>query len=173
MSDQEIKQVLGLLHQEDTLRVLSAVALGASVEESGLDHERSRRALDRLERAGLVTGDEAGGRRVRRERFRDLLREMTATSPPASLSPEDQVLRAFFVDGRLRTVPSRREKRLTVLNHIARVFEPGVRYAEKEVNVVLRAFHDDHAALRRYLIDENLLTRKDGIYWRSGGPVDL
>ena len=52
-------------------------------------------------------------------------------------------------------------------------FEPGVRYPEREVDAVLRAWHDDHAALRRYLVDEALLARENGVYWRVGGPVDM
>jgi hypothetical protein len=32
----------------------------------------------------------------------------------------------------------------------------------------------DYAALRRYVIDEDLMmTREDGVYWRTGGPVDV
>lgn len=38
---------------------------------------------------------------------------------------------------------------------------------------MLRAFHDDHAALRRYLVESELLSREANVYWRSGGPVDL
>lgn len=38
---------------------------------------------------------------------------------------------------------------LAVLDHIARVFEPGVRCLEREVNTLLEAFHADYAALRR------------------------
>jgi hypothetical protein len=34
---------------------------------------------------------------------------------------------------------------------------------------VLRQFHDDVAALRRYLVDEEFLDREAGEYWRSGG----
>jgi hypothetical protein len=79
----------------------------------------------------------------------------------------------FLVDGRLAMMPTRRAKRRVVLDYIARCFEPGVRYPEKEVDVVLRAFHDDFAALRRYLIDEDLLSRENGVYWRSGGPVEV
>nr|WP_267898043.1 DUF2087 domain-containing protein [Spongiactinospora gelatinilytica] len=68
---------------------------------------------------------------------------------------------------------ARREKRLVVLRHIATLFEPGVRYPAKDVNVVLRAFHHDFAALRRYLVDECLLSRAGDLYWRSGGPVEV
>jgi hypothetical protein len=38
---------------------------------------------------------------------------------------------------------------------------------------VLRRFHEDHAALRRYLVDEGFLSREKGQYWRSGGRVDV
>ncbi len=49
----------------------------------------------------------------------------------------------------------------------------GVRYPEREVVEILKRFHPDHASLRRYLVDEDLLSRDHGEYWRSGGPVDL
>ena len=63
--------------------------------------------------------------------------------------------------------------RLVVLDHICRVFDIGVRYPEKEVNALLRAFHDDYAALRRHLVEEGFLARENNIYWRTGGSVDL
>jgi len=79
----------------------------------------------------------------------------------------------FVRDGRLTQIPAARGKRRIVLEHIAANFEPGVRYPEREVNAVLRAWHPDHAALRRYLVDEGLMSREKGIYWRSGGPVEV
>ena len=106
--------------------------------------------------------------------------EPETTGDPRGPVPSDvsdpgtaAVFRAFFVQGRLQTMPAKRSKRLIVLDHIARTFEPGVRYAETEVNAFLRAFHADYAMLRRYLVDEGFLTRDHGIYWRSGGGVDV
>ena len=81
------------------------------------------------------------------------------------------VLRSYIVDGQLTSFPAARGKRRIVLEHIVTVFEPGVRYPEREVDALLRAWHPDHAALRRYLVDESLLDRADGEYWRCGGPV--
>lgn len=91
------------------------------------------------------------------------------------LTREQQaVIRAFFDDdGRLRRIPARHAKRLVVLDRIVQVFEVGERYPETEVNALLRAFHDDVAALRRYLVDSAFLSRENGVYWRSGGTVLL
>jgi hypothetical protein len=62
---------------------------------------------------------------------------------------------------------------LIILERLALEFEPGVRYPEREVNRILRPFHDDHITLRRYLVDEGFLSRERGEYWRSGGRVEL
>ncbi len=87
---------------------------------------------------------------------------------------EDTRLLATFVkDGRIVTMPTRRAKRLVVLDHVAQSFEPGRTYPETEVNEVLREFHDDVAALRRYLVDEGFLTRESNVYWRTGGTVPV
>ncbi len=41
------------------------------------------------------------------------------------------------------------------------------------VSLFHSALHPDHAALRRYLVDEGFLSRASGEYWRSGGTVPL
>ena len=91
----------------------------------------------------------------------------------ADLNDEEAVLRTFFRNGRLTEVPAKESKRRIVLERIALEFEPGVRYEEKEVNVVVGRFYNDHASLRRYLVDEGFLDREGGIYWRAGGRVDV
>lgn len=84
------------------------------------------------------------------------------------------MLRAFLAeDGSLARIPSKHAKLLVVLDHLAQSFEPGRRYEEAEVTLVLRRFHPDHAALRRYLVENGFLTRDSGVYWRSGGTFDV
>ncbi len=83
------------------------------------------------------------------------------------------MLRTFLRGGRLTQIPMHLGKRRIVLDHICRVFDVGVRYPEREVNALLRAFHPDYAALRRYLVDDGFLSRERNIYWRTGGTVDL
>lgn len=80
---------------------------------------------------------------------------------------------SFVRGGRLASIPAQQSKRRVVLEHLVRVFEAGVRYPEREVNALLAVWHPDTAALRRYLVDEGLLTREAGVYWRSGGWVDV
>jgi hypothetical protein len=81
----------------------------------------------------------------------------------------------WFDHGRLVAIPVKRGKRLPVLNRLVQAFEIGVYYSEDGVNDTLRAFHPDVAALRRYLVDEGLLSRTVGgfSYWRTGGDVDF
>ena len=83
----------------------------------------------------------------------------------------DPRLRVFVRNGRIETIPARRSRRRLLLDTIAQAFEPGVRYPEHRVSLFLGALHADHAALRRYLVDEEFLSRSGGEYWRSGGTV--
>ncbi len=175
--------LLALLVAGDRLPVVAAIVLGAKTlpeiaERAGLAARDVLRVLTRLESAGLasVDGDEW-------TLHVDLLREVVTTNrwpardtaPPAGdASPQSAaVLRAFFRGDRLLRVPAQRNKRLVVLDFMARDFEPGMRYSEDEVNEKLAARHPDYAALRRYLVDEGFLARESGIYWRAGGTVDV
>ncbi|GAB3870370.1 DUF2087 domain-containing protein [Dactylosporangium cerinum] len=171
----------GLLAEEDRLRVYAAVVLGASglaaIESAtGLPARTVAAAVGRLQQGGLL-GVADGGLRADVEVFKDSVRAHAAA--PAQVEPmdpdrqRDQILRTFVVDGRLTHMPAAHGKRIVVLEHIAASFEPGVRYPEREVNAVLRAWFDDSAALRRYLVDSDLLSRADGTYWRTGGPVTV
>jgi len=75
--------------------------------------------------------------------------------------------------GRLTRIPAARAKRLAVLDILAGRFEPGRVYPERNVNAILREYNEDVAALRRYLIDEEFLERREGFYWRAGGTFEV
>jgi len=66
----------------------------------------------------------------------------------------DDRLRVFVRDDRIVTIPARLARRRLLLDAVAQGFEPGVRYPERVVSAFLTEFYDDHAALRRYLVDE-------------------
>ena len=60
-----------------------------------------------------------------------------------------------------------------MLDWLAQDFEPGVRYSERAGQRDHRAAPRRPATLRRYLVDEHLLDRAGGEYWRIGGTVRL
>jgi hypothetical protein len=173
--------IVGLLADPVRLKVVAALALGAGTIEdvsrvSGLPLKDVALAARRLGRAGLVHRDRHA-LVLHTDLFAAAARAAAEAAPqpePLSDDPaEDAVLSAFVRDGRLTSIPAQRSKRLVVLDHLVRVFEPGVRYPEREVNALLAVWHPDVAALRRYLVDEGMLTRDAGVYWRSGGRVDV
>jgi hypothetical protein len=84
-----------------------------------------------------------------------------------------RVLRSYLRGERLSSMPRPGRKRQIVMEHIVQRFEPGVRYSEVDVNLLLRQYWDDVAALRRYLVEAGLLDRAEGLYWRIGGRVDI
>lgn len=98
---------------------------------------------------------------------------VTPASPDQPLEAQREaayrrkVIDSFFVYGKLKTIPAQRKKRRVILEELAARFGQGVRYPEKEVNLILSAFHDDFCTLRRELIVEGLLERDHGVYWRT------
>jgi hypothetical protein len=135
------------------------------------------RQLPRLIASGLVTTDGD----LLRLNVR-LLRELAETLPRADpirphllvgLSAEDAAVAARYFDGdRLTDIPVGRARRGVVLGILVDEFEPGRYYPESEVRRILRKFHPDDAALRRYLVEEGLLARENASrrYWRTPGP---
>jgi hypothetical protein len=95
------------------------------------------------------------------------------SEPLPTAAEIEKVLRSYVQDGRLTAMPRHGRKRRIILEHVVQHFEPGRRYAEVDVNLILRGVWDDVAALRRYLVDAALLDRSAGEYWRIGGPVDV
>lgn len=141
--------------------------------------QREREVLATL--ATLVQADiiQRDGERyaLSRDALRELAQDLPQAAPPArqvlfGMTTEEQaILARFFRGERLTEIPTQRAKRLVVLERLALDFEPGVRYAETEVNAMIQRYHADYAALRRYLVDEGFLDRNGGEYWRSGGRV--
>ena len=94
-------------------------------------------------------------------------------NPPAFLADPPEELRAFVRDGRIAVLPAQRTRRRMLLDQVAQAFEPGRRYSEAAVDAVLKPLFADHCALRRYLVDEDFMSRTaGGTYWRSGGAVN-
>ena len=174
-----------LLADPQRLAVLGLLAIGprraAEVAQAIAVSERhALRVLGRVSAAGLVYVDD-GRYALDVEALRSFAAALSPTEPPdpdmfRNLTDEEaDVASRFFRGRRLVEIPVATGKRMAVLRRIVQEFEPGRRYAEPQVNLMLGLFHADHASLRRYLVDEGLLDRdpSDGMYWRIGGPVEV
>jgi hypothetical protein len=177
-----LTDAIALLADEERLAIVGALVLGASstadvVSRTGLAQRRVLQGLSRLEAGGLAARAKDGTWSFDVVRLKEIARESRPREEPDDVGDVDAataaVLRTFVRGGRLTQIPMQAAKRRIVLDHICRVFEIGVRYPEKEVNALLRAFHPDYAALRRYLVDEAFLARERNVYWRTGGTVQL
>ena len=61
-----------------------------------------------------------------------------------------------------------RKKERIILEEIAKSFEVGKVYTEREVNIIIADFHDDFCTIRRDMISEKIMAREDGKYWLVG-----
>ena len=188
--DHDLLTALRALADPTRLRIAGRLAGHAASEtdlaaDLGLAPGTLRRQLARLVDAGLVSvsGEGPGARHaLRLEAVAALGRRLAELEPDArepsgpGVGPagEDlpadvaRVLRAFFEADRLTTIPATGSKRLVVLQYLRdRCFTEDRAYPEKEVNQRLAIFHPDVAALRRYMVDEGLMTRAAGEYRRA------
>jgi DNA-binding HxlR family transcriptional regulator len=172
LADANRLKIVGLLaRQSYTVEQLSGI-LGLSA--STVSHH-----LSKLAEAGLVSATARSyynDYRLETGQLEAMSRRLLAaeTLPNVAASvdasaDERKTVNAYLLpDGRLKTIPSQRKKLLAVLRHIARAFEPGRRYSEKEVNEILGQFQEDTASLRRELVGSKLMEREGGggAYWR-------
>lgn len=72
-------------------------------------------------------------------------------------------------DGSLKTIPAQLKKLQAILRYVVKAFKVGKRYSEKQVNEILRGYHEDAASLRRELVGFGLMKREGGggEYWRE------
>jgi hypothetical protein len=83
-----------------------------------------------------------------------------------------KVLRDFFDGERLKEIPAQRKRRVIVLQHVLKRFDPNRNYREPEVNEILRKVHDDFATMRRELVDYGYMTRDRGVYQVTRGAPE-
>ena len=171
-----------LLADRTRLAVLGRLAAGAAraaqvAADCGINERDAVRVLGRLTAAGLAR-DDGGVYALDEAALRALAaaqRRAQAAHPAvlAGLDEDDAAVASrFFRSMTLVEIPAAEAKRRAVLRVLLDEFEPGRYYAEAEVRRILRKFHADDAALRRYMVDEGMLVReaRTRTYWRGGGP---
>ena len=75
-----------------------------------------------------------------------------------------KVIDSFFEYGKLKSITSQRKKERIVLEEIAKSFEKGREYTEREINIIIADFNDDFCTIRRDMISEGIITRENMIY---------
>ncbi len=148
--------------------------LDALAERLGVDRRLVAEARGKLLASGLIT--DAG---LDREVLRSVAQSLPTDPPPSAevfegpwTGEELEILGRFFSGGRLQSIPTNLSKRRIILERLSQEFEPGLRYEEADVNFRLQLFYHDYAALRRYMVDEDLMSRAEGVYWRTGGRFE-
>jgi len=83
------------------------------------------------------------------------------------------VLSAFIEYGKLKNIPAQRKKKNIIMEEIAKAFEIGKTYTEREVNIIIADFHDDFCTIRRELVELRLLIREDRVYRKVETKTNL
>lgn len=165
LADAKRLKIAGLLGVEALSPTQIAERLGIKPYE--VQHHLEQHTL-----AGLAH-KEGSSYRLDSQALEKLPRQVLAQSrPPAPEYEGDEfevkTLRAYLSpDGTLKAIPTQHKKLMVILSHLVKNFTLGVQYPENQVNQMLRRFHEDTAALRRYMVDNKLLKREKGIYWRD------
>jgi hypothetical protein len=167
MSNADRLSIIGLLTQRRASRADIVAKLNLPLPEI-TDH------LAFLEQVGILSQKE-DVYELNDHKLSILARDYFGKERPAYIPAPDlddkskKVLKAYLnADGSIRQIPNQPAKLQVVLNYLIQAFAPGTNYIEKEVNQILRRFHEDIAGLRRDLVDAKMLDRiSDGSrYWR-------
>jgi hypothetical protein len=159
------RAILSLLsvHRRTLAEVTSA--LGCRQDQA---HKHLRRLVDAGLVEELVTAQQPvafglapGADIAELDRVHEPKERETAESETA------RVLANYLVDGRLKAIPASAKRKLPILVWLLEQFEPARRYPEREINALLKRYHEDYALLRRALIDLRFMFRADGYYWRN------
>ncbi|HLZ23532.1 MAG TPA: metalloregulator ArsR/SmtB family transcription factor [Ktedonobacterales bacterium] len=170
LADQTRLRMLGLLATEE--RSVEELATLLDLRAPTVSHH-----LARLKELNLVDMRAEGNTHLYRLNAQQLGQMNRLLATPQNISTlasgeegdawANKVLRDFFADGRLKTIPAQERKKLVILKWLANQFAWGRVYSEKEVNAILGAFHPDTASLRRYLVSYHFMARESGRYWRA------
>jgi len=173
----EILSFVKAMASADRLRIVGLLSMGSKriveiADALGMHPSEVTRHLEQLTASGVVHEAE-GIYDLDEKAIETLARGQFEGKRPLYEDQEVSVRKVLMNylkdDGTLKQIPQAKDKLLIILNFIVDVFAYDTNYTEKEVNTILRRFHVDTAALRRYLVDNNLMAREsDGArYWRN------
>lgn len=83
-------------------------------------------------------------------------------------SEREKILKSYFDEtGRIKNYPAKEKRKIIVLEQVSTNFKKGKIYSEIEMNRILARLYDDHATLRRALIEYGFMERdhEGNHYW--------
>jgi hypothetical protein len=98
-------------------------------------------------------------------------KEMNMSMNEQSGERQKIIANFFTKDGKLKTIPAQRKKKLIVFEYILKGLEKGKQYEEKEINEYILQYHADYATIRREFIINHYMYRENGIYELN--PVEM
>jgi len=165
LGDAERLKIAGLLANQ-------SLSLSELAQRANLKPGDVAKHLDQLESQQLIIRD-GDHYRLATKSIEQKARAVLAQARP-KVKAEDfegeaydrKILSDYMTpDGKLKQIPSQQKKLLVILRHLVKQFQAGQRYPEKQVNATFLQYHEDYAALRRYMIDNQLMARENGEYW--------
>ena len=141
-----------------------AKSLGDKALSTVRSHRRNLR-LKAAEARFFLAAMELAEERTRDEsRFVDFGPGLPVRDERADVTGDEAaaIEKAFMkTDGSLSRIPPKEKQKLVILRRLAELFERGREYSDAEVRSMLGAVHEDHALLRRYLVDYRFIERDD------------
>ncbi|MEW6698123.1 MAG: DUF2087 domain-containing protein [Bacillota bacterium] len=149
-----------------------AKVLGTGSTSTIRNHRFSLREKQKQAKVFLAIMELLGEQVPKKHSFIDIPRSTKKVDDRFAITEQEseKILAAYFKQGLnspLDTFPLKEKKRVTILRHILKRFEPNKTYTEKEVNEILKQFYSDYVLLRRNLIEYGFMDRvQDGSsYW--------
>jgi hypothetical protein len=169
MADESRLKIVGLLSTaEHSVQQLASIL---ELKEPTVSHHLA--VLKQLDLVRLRADGNFRWYRLNEEVLGKISRAVFSRDSIASLavsaearSSERKVLDNFVDGNRLIEIPVSYKKRLVILKWLIGFFEPGISYAESQVNAILKLHHQDCATLRREMIGCGMLARDKGVYSR-------
>ncbi len=165
MADESRLKIVGLLSTaEHSVQQLASIL---ELKEPTVSHHLA--VLKQLDLVRLRADGNFRWYRLNEEVLGKISRAVFSRDSIASLAvsaearSSDRKVLDNFVDGdRLIEIPVSYKKRLVILKWLIGFFEPGISYAESQVNAILKLHHHDCATLRREMIGCGMLARDKG-----------
>lgn len=169
LADANRLRIIGILANQPSTGEKLAEQLGLS--EATVSHH-----LHRLAEIGLVSAKAEGYYSVyslQQDALEEMAKKILARETLPLLANDvdldaydRKIINEFtYHDGAIKAFPVQRKKMDVILGYVAKGFELGKKYTEKEVNESLKVFNEDFATLRRELIDIKYMARQNGEYW--------